>query len=103
MNILASALNDEKYVKVPPYSRERIFKPEQFTEEALDKEKLIDGIKLHIDTQAALDLYARNSGKKQVRPFVLVVAKDTEHSRRIMDFITSSEFFNGRYKDRLWR
>ena len=98
---LASALNDEKYVKVPTVFTRKDFKPEQFTEEALDKEKLIDGIKLHIDTQAALDLYARNNGKKQVRPFVLVVAKDTEHSRRIMDFITSSEFFNGRYKDKV--
>lgn len=98
---LASALNDEKYVKVPAVFTRKDFKPEQFTEEALDKEKLIDGIKLHIDTQAALDLYARNNGKKLVRPFVLVVAKDTEHSKRIMAVVSSNDFFNGRYKDKV--
>lgn len=36
-----------------------------------------------------------------VKPFVLVVAKDTEHSRKIREYLTSDEFFRGYYKDKV--
>jgi len=98
---LAHALNDEMYVKVPVVWTRRDFDPNQYTSEQLDHEKLIDGIKLHIDTKAKLDVYARSNGRSIVKPFVLVVAKDTTHSGQIRDFLTSDQFYNGYYADRV--
>lgn len=98
---LAHALNDKMYVKEPVVWTRRDFDASQYTDEQLDREKLIDGIKLHIDTKAKLDVYARNYGKPFVNPFVLVVAKDIAHSRQIRDFLTSAEFYDGYYADKV--
>jgi type III restriction enzyme len=98
---LAHALNDKMYVKEPVVWTRRDFDASQYTEEQLDHEKLIDGIKLHIDTKAKLDVYARNYGRPFVKPFVLVVAKDIAHSRQIRDFLTSAEFYDGYYADKV--
>ena len=98
---LAHALNDQKYLKVPAVFTRKHFNPNEFLPEDLDKEKLNDGIKLHIDTKEVLDTYARTNGKKIVKPFVLVVAKDTEHSKQIMNYICSKEFFNGYYNGKV--
>ena len=98
---LAHALNDKRYVKEPVVWTRRDFDPKQYTEEQLDREKLADGIKLHIDTRARLDVYARNYKKPFVKPFVLVVARDINHSRQIREFLTSSEFYNGYYADKV--
>ena len=46
-------------------------------------------------------MYARTYGKQLVKPFVLVVAKDTEHSRQIKEYLTSADFFRGYYKDKV--
>lgn len=98
---LAHALNDKMYVKEPVVWTRRDFDASQYTEEQLDHEKLIDGIRLHIDTKAKLDVYARNYGRPFVKPFVLVVAKDIAHSRQIRDFLTSAEFYDGYYADKV--
>lgn len=97
---LAHALNDEKYIKVPVVVTRKDFHPEEFPDsDDLDKEKLKDGIKLHIDTKEAIDTYARTHGKPIIKPFVLVVAKDTDHSKKIRKYLTSDEFYRGYYKD----
>lgn len=98
---LAHALNDEKYVKVPAVFTRKDFRPEEYSPEDLDKEKLKDGIKLHINTKETLDTYARTNGKKIVKPFILVVAKDTDHSKAIKNYICSNDFFNGYYGDKV--
>lgn len=98
---LAHALKDEKYVKVPTVFTRKDFNPDQYLPEDLDKEKLKDGIKLHIDTKEVLDTYARTHGKRIVKPFVLVVAKDTDHSKEITNYICSNDFFEGYYKDKV--
>lgn len=98
---LAHALNDELFVKVPVVFTRKDFRPEEFTPEQLDHEKLNDGIRLHEETKSRLDVYSRSTGKHLVKPFVLVVAKDTEHSRQIRDYLTSSDFFRGYYKDKV--
>jgi len=98
---LAHALNDKMYVKEPVVWTRRDFDANQYTDQQLDHEKLIDGIKLHIGTKAKLDVYARNYGKVFVKPFVLVVAKDISHSRQIRDFLTSPAFFEGYYADKV--
>jgi len=98
---LAHALNDGLYVKVPAVFTRKDFRPEEYTPEQLDREKLNDGIRLHEETKSKLDVYARTYGKQLVKPFVLVVAKDTEHSRQIKEYLTSTDFFRGYYKDKV--
>ena len=98
---LAHALDDQRYVKIPIVVTRRDFRPEQYTPEPLDHEKLRDGIRLHEDTKSKLDIYARTHDKPIVKPFVLVVAKDTDHSKRIFEFITSPGFFHGYYRDKV--
>ncbi len=98
---LAHALKDEKYIKVPAVFTRKDFRPEEYTPEDLDKEKLKDGIKLHIDTKEVLDTYARTYKKPLVKPIVLVVARDTQHSKQIKEFLTSADFYKGYYKNKV--
>ena len=98
---LAAALNDGLYVKVPAVFTRRDFRPEEYTPVQLDREKLNDGIRLHEETKSRLDIYARTHGKPIVKPFVLVVSKDTDHSRQIREYLVSDGFFRGFYKDKV--
>jgi len=98
---LAHALNDERYVKVPAVFTRRDFRPEEYTPEQLDHEKLNDGLRLHEDTKSRLEVFARTFGKAIVKPFVLVVARDTSHSKEIMAYIKSNDFFDGYYADKV--
>lgn len=98
---LAHALNDGKYVKVPVVFTRKDFRPEEYTPDQLDHEKLNDGVRLNEETKSHLEIYARTYGKPVVKPFILVVAKDTDHSKRIREYITSDDFFRGYYKDKV--
>lgn len=99
---LAHALNDEKYVKVPCVVTRKDFDPTQYTDEEIEHEKLKDGIKMHINTREALDTYSRlHPGKRLIKPFMLVVAKDTNHSKQIKEYICSDSFFKGYYKKKV--
>ncbi len=98
---LAHALNDEKYVKVPAVFTRKDFRPEEYTDDQLDHEKLNDGVRLHEETKSHLEIYARTFGKPIVKPFILVVAKDTDHSKKIREYITSDDFFRGYYRDKV--
>ena len=90
---LANALNDEKFVKVSVVVTRKDFKPEEFSIEQLDREKLIDGIRLHEETKNQLEIYARTNDKKIVKPFVLVVAKDTS-TQKLCWIISSQKNFS---------
>ena len=98
---LAHALNDEQYVKVPTVFTRKDFRPDEYTPEQLDREKINDGVRLHEETKSHLDIYARTYHKPFVKPFVLIVAKDTDHSKQIYDYIVSNDFFDGYYKDKV--
>lgn len=98
---LAHALNDGLYVKVPAVFTRKDFHPDEYTQEQLDHEKLNDGIRLHEETKSRLEIYAKTFGKPVVKPFVLVVAKDTDHSKQIREYLTSPDFFGGYYKDKV--
>ena len=62
-----------------------------------DKLMLSDGILSHERTKAALLTYAGQSGKDAVKPFMLVVCKDTEHAKWVEAYIRSSDFRDGKY------
>src|SRR3970040_2067766 len=97
---LAKAIKDG-FVKEPAVATRKDFDPGQYTPEDLDRIKLEDGIRIHEDTKVALDIFARDSRMPVVKPFMLVVAKDTEHAGRLKELIVYSAFFEGRYADKV--
>lgn len=99
---LALALRDG-FVKEPAVATRKDFNPDQYRNDPkeLDLIKLEDGIRIHEDTKVALDIYARDTGNRLVRPFVLVVARDTDHAKEIRDMIESDRFFKGRYSGKV--
>ncbi|MBE6022891.1 MAG: type III restriction endonuclease subunit R [Cellulosilyticum sp.] len=98
---LAHALDDGKYIKVPYVATRENFISSQYNDEELDHIKLEDGVRVHIDTKAELEKYSRENGKRLIKPFILVVAKDTKHSAQIKEYIMSDNFFRGYYKDKV--
>ena len=74
---LAHALDDGKFIKVPTVATRENFMADQYSDVELDHIKLEDGVRIHIDTKAEIEKYARENGKRLVKPFILVVAKDT--------------------------
>ena len=97
---LAKAIRDG-FVKEPAVATRRNFDPSGISDEELDRIKLEDGIRIHEDTKNALDIYARDSRTDFVKPFVLVVAKDTDHAAQLRALIQSQAFFEGRYADKV--
>lgn len=76
-----------------------------FGEEELDKIMLIDGLKLHERTKKELEAYALNNSNEdnevhKVKPFMMVVCKDTEHAKWVENYIKSEEFEDGAYADK---
>ena len=99
---LARALDDGKYIKNPAVATRQNFDSKSVTsDEDLDKIKLEDAISVHEHTAAELDLYSRNTGKKLVKPFILVVCRDTTHAKATYDYISSLEFYQGRYSGKV--
>ncbi|MGY3778788.1 DEAD/DEAH box helicase [Isobaculum melis] len=71
-----------------------------FGDEQIDKLMLLDGITCHENVKNKLEVYASNNKKPTVKPFMLVVCKDTEHATLTENFIKSDEFRNGEYKNK---
>ncbi len=71
-----------------------------FGEQQLDKMMLLDGISCHESTKRKLEVYAANHGKRVVKPFMLVVCKDTDHASWVESFIKSDEFRCGAYRSK---
>jgi len=69
-----------------------------FGEEELDRMMISDGIICHKKIKLELEYYAKNNGKTKVKPFMMIVCKDTEHANSIFEYITSDDFINGEYK-----
>ncbi len=97
---LARAMADG-FVKEPAVVTQRNFDPRQFTPQQLERVKLEDGIRLHEATKVELETYARQNECRQVKPFLLVIARDTTHAKELLDLIQSEKFFEGRYKERV--
>ncbi len=97
---LAKAITDG-FVKEPAVATRKDFDPTHHSAEEVDRIKLEDGIRLHEDTKVALDIYSRDARVHAVKPFVLVVAKDTRHAAQIKDLIVSTSFFEGYYADKV--
>ena len=97
---LAKAIQDG-FVKEPAVATRRDFDPSHYSPEELDRIKLEDGIRIHEDTKVSLDIYARDNKVNVVKPFVLVVAQNTEHAGKLKDLMVSKAFFDGYYADKV--
>lgn len=97
---LSSAMNDG-FVKEPAVATRENFNIANYDEESLEKLKLEDGVRIHENTKVELEVYARDNGKPIVKPFMLVVAKDTGHADDLRKVVEADEFFGGRYKGKV--
>lgn len=97
---LAKAIKDG-FVKTPAIATRKDFNPKKYSPDDLDALKLEDGLRIHEITKADLDIFARNNDLPFVKPFVLVVAKETNHAAKIKAHIQSKDFFEGRYADKV--
>lgn len=97
---LAQALKDG-FVKSPAVATRENFVAANYEKPALEKLKLEDGIHIHEETKVQLDVYARENNQKRVKPFMLVVAEDTDHASRLRSIIESEKFFSGQYRGKV--
>ncbi|MCA9527525.1 MAG: DEAD/DEAH box helicase family protein [Myxococcales bacterium] len=97
---LAEAIVDG-FVKEPAVATRKDFDASQLDDAKLERIKLEDGVRLHEQVKADLQAYAANTGRPYVKPFMLVIARDTTHASALIDLFKSETFFEGRYADRV--
>ncbi|MDN5506550.1 MAG: DEAD/DEAH box helicase family protein, partial [Comamonas sp.] len=97
---LALAMEDG-FVKEPAAVTQRNFDAKAHSADEIEKIKLEDGVRLHETTKVELLTYARENGVKVVKPFMLVIARDTTHASQLKTLIESSAFYEGRYADKV--
>lgn len=93
---LSSALSDG-FVKEPAVATRENFDAANYDADSLERLKLEDGVRIHENTKAELEIYAHNSGRPAVKPFMLVVAQDTAHANALVELLQSESFFGGAY------
>ena len=97
---LARAM-DDGFVKEPAVVTQRNFDASQHTKEEIERIKLQDGIRLHEATKVELLTYARENAVAVVKPFMLVIARDTTHAAQLLALMESAAFFAGRYQGKI--
>ncbi len=96
---LARAMEDG-FVKEPAVVTQRNFDAKAHTPEEIEKTKLEDGIRLHEITKVELLTYARENGVNVVKPFMLVIARDTMHAAALKELL-EEKLFEGRYRGKV--
>lgn len=89
------------FVKEPAVVTRKDFNPAGMSPEQVETLKLEDGVRLHESVKVELETYARETDNAIVKPFLLVIARDTTHAGQLLQFIQSDKFFEGRYKDKV--
>lgn len=89
------------YVKEPAVATRENFRRSEYDEAQLQRIMLEDGVTYHEQVKVELELYARQSGRPLVHPFMLVVARDTDHAKQLHSFLESDDFFQGSYRGRV--
>jgi len=97
---LAKAMEDG-FVKEPAVVTQKNFDPSQFSAAQIEKIKLEDAVRVHEATKVELATWAKNSGLPRVKPFILVIARDTTHASDLIRFMESEQFFEGRYRGKV--
>ena len=89
------------FVKEPAVVTRKNFNPSGLSPEEIERMKLEDGVRLHESVKVELETYARESGNPIVKPFLLVIARDTTHAGALIQLIRSEKFFEGTYRDKV--
>jgi type III restriction enzyme len=97
---LGKAMEDG-FVKEPAVVPRKGFNPAGMSPDEIERLKLEDGVRLHESVKVELETYARESSNPIVKPFLLVIARDTTHAGQLLALIQSDAFFEGRYKDKV--
>ena len=97
---LARAMEDG-FVKEPAVVTQRNFDAKNLPPEEVERVKLQDGVRIHEATKVELKTYARTNGVKEVKPFMLVIARDTTHAGALLAWLQSDAFFGGRYNHKV--
>lgn len=97
---LARAMEDG-FVKEPAVVTQRNFNSKNYTLDEIEKIKLEDGVRLHELTKVELQTYAHQNDVAVVKPFMLVIARDTTHASQLLGLIESDNFYEGRYRGKV--
>lgn len=89
------------FVKEPAVVTRKDFDPRGMSPEEIERLKLEDGIRLHEQTKVHLETFARETGQPIVKPFLLVIARDTTHAAQLVQLVQGDEFFEGRYRGKM--
>ncbi len=92
---------EDGFVKEPAVVTRKNFNPAGMLPEEIERMKLEDGVRLHESVKVELETYARETDNKIIKPFLLVIARDTTHASSLLALIQSDGFFEGRYKDKV--
>lgn len=95
---LARAI-DDGFVKIPAVVTRKDFHASDHSAEALERLKIEDGLGLHEQVKVHLATYAAESGRERVKPFVLIIARDTTHAAELKKLVEM--LYGGRYADRV--
>jgi len=97
---LSRAIHDG-YTRTPYALTRTDIKSLSLSDEELDKLMINDGINHHENMKAELKKYSKNNNLEQVKPFALIVCKETEHAEKVLAYIKSDSFKFGQYKDKV--
>lgn len=97
---LAQAIVDG-FVKEPAVATRKDFRAEGLSESKIERIKLEDGVRLHEQVRTDLKLYADQSKRPLVKPFMLVIARDTAHAGALVQIFKSPDFFGGDYANKV--
>jgi type III restriction enzyme len=97
---LSVALKDG-FVKEPAVATRENFDIRNYDESGLERLKLEDGVRVHENSKVELEVFARDNSRPIVKPFMLIVAKDTDHANGLARLIEDDSFFGGRYKGKV--
>ncbi len=96
---------EDGFVKEPAVATRESFDERHYRGEdgkaRLEWLKLEDGIHVHEAVKVHLEVHARQTGSKRVKPLVLVVAQDTAHADELLKLIANDRFFEGRYREKV--
>ena len=96
---LSKAMADG-FVKGPAVVTRKDFNPAGMSIERIEQMKLEDGVGLHESVKVQLETYARETGNVIVKPFLLVIARDVTHAKKLFDQIQST-LFEERYQGKV--
>jgi len=97
---LSQAMADG-FVKEPAVVTRKNFNPAGMSADEIQRMKLEDGVRLHESVKVELETYARETANPLVKPFLLVIARDTTHARQLVELIQSDSFFDGGYREKV--